>query len=65
VKMNFTDVQLSAMENFIRRSDRRVLKVIRKAWENEASIDDWWMDLQGAFDALKTTIKGSGLSWQY
>jgi hypothetical protein len=32
VKVNFTDVRISAMEDFVGRGDRRLATVIRRAW---------------------------------
>mmetsp|Transcript_35060 Transcript_35060/g.139227 ORF Transcript_35060/g.139227 Transcript_35060/m.139227 type:complete len:873 (+) Transcript_35060:717-3335(+) len=65
VKWNFTDVRISAMEDFVGRADRRMSAVIKKAWENGASMDDWWMDLDGAYNGWKTAIDQCGLSWEY
>jgi len=65
VKVNFTDVRLSAMEDFISRGDRRLGQVIYKAWENGSSMDDWWMDLDGTMKAWQAAISASGLEWAY
>ena len=41
VKVNFTDVRISAMEDFVGRGDRRLSTVLRRAWELGAGIDSW------------------------
>jgi radical SAM family uncharacterized protein/radical SAM-linked protein len=51
VKANYTDVRLSVMEDFLGRSDRRLAKVIRRAWELGAGMDAWWESLDRAFGA--------------
>ncbi|NEP46236.1 MAG: DUF2344 domain-containing protein, partial [Okeania sp. SIO2H7] len=51
VKANYTDVRLSAMEDFLGRGDRRLGPVIRRAWELGAGMDSWWENLDRAFAA--------------
>mgnify|MGYP002395743233 CR=1 FL=1 len=65
VKANFTDVRLSAMEDFIGRGDRRLSKVVRRAWELGAGMDAWWESLDRAYAAWETAIEESGLTWKY
>lgn len=65
VKANFTDVRLSAMEDFIGRGDRRLGSVLRRAWELGAGMDAWWESLERAFGAWQQAIAASGLSWKY
>ncbi|PSP18795.1 MAG: TIGR03960 family radical SAM protein [Cyanobacteria bacterium QS_8_64_29] len=65
VKANFTDVRLSAMENFIGRGDRRLNAVVRQAWELGAGMDAWWENLDAAFGAWERAIAEAGLDWQY
>ena len=48
VKVNFTDVRISAMEDFVGRGDRRLGPVIRRAWELGAGMDAWWESLEKA-----------------
>lgn len=65
VKANFTDVRISAMENFVGRGDRRLSAVVRRAWELGAGMDAWWESLEGAFGAWTQAIADAGLDWQY
>lgn len=65
VKANFTDVRISAMEDFIGRGDRRLAPVVRRAWELGAGMDCWWESLDGAFNAWTEAIAQSGLTWKY
>ncbi|MFP4255002.1 MAG: TIGR03960 family B12-binding radical SAM protein [Halothece sp.] len=65
VKVNFTDVRISAMEDFVGRGDRRLVSVVRRAWELGAGMDAWWESLEKAFNAWETAISDSGLDWKY
>jgi radical SAM family uncharacterized protein/radical SAM-linked protein len=65
LKANFTDVRLSAMEDFVGRGDRRLSVVIRRAWELGAGMDAWWESLDRAFAAWTQAIAESGLTWKY
>lgn len=65
VKVNFTDVRLSAMEDFLGRGDRRLGPVVRRAWELGAGMDAWWESLDRAFAAWTEAIDEAGLSWKY
>ena len=65
VRVNFTDVRLSAMEDFLGRGDRRLAPIIRRAWELGAGMDAWWESLDRAFSAWETAIKEAGLTWKY
>jgi len=65
LKVNFTDVRISAMEDFVGRGDRRLSAVIRRAWELGAGMDSWWESLDRAFAAWTQAITESGLSWKY
>lgn len=65
VKANFTDVRISAMEDFVGRGDRRLSAVIRRAWELGAGMDAWWESLDRAFGAWTQAIQDAGLSWKY
>ncbi|MDH6056975.1 TIGR03960 family B12-binding radical SAM protein [Umezakia ovalisporum] len=65
VKVNFTDVRISAMEDFVGRGDRSLGKVIRRAWELGAGMDSWYENLDAAFGAWETAIAESGLNWKY
>ena len=65
IKVNYTDVRLSAMEDFLGRGDRRLASVIQRAWERGAGMDSWWESLERAFTAWSDAIAESDLSWKY
>lgn len=65
LKVNYTDVRISAMEDFVGRGDRRLAPVIRRAWELGAGMDAWWESLENAFSAWTQAIAESGLDWKY
>lgn len=65
VKVNYTDVRISAMEDFIGRGDRRLGAVVRRAWELGAGMDAWWDSLERAFAAWEQAIAESALTWKY
>jgi radical SAM family uncharacterized protein/radical SAM-linked protein len=65
VKANFTDVRISAMEDFIGRGDRRLSSVVRRAWELGAGMDSWFDSLDRAFAAWEKAIVESDLTWKY
>jgi len=65
VKVNFTDVRISAMEDFLGRGDRRLAPVIRRAWELGAGMDAWWENIERAFGAWTQAIGEAGLTWKY
>ena len=65
LKANFTDVRISAMEDFVGRGDRRLAPVIRRAWELGAGMDAWFESADKAFGAWERAIAESGLGWKY
>ena len=65
VKVNFTDVRISAMEDFIGRGDRRLSSVVHRAWELGAGMDAWFDNLDQAFGAWEKAIAESDLTWKY
>lgn len=65
VKANFTDVRISAMEDFVGRGDRRLAPVVRRAWELGAGMDGWWESVGRAFAAWTQAIEEAGLTWKY
>lgn len=65
LKANFTDVRISAMEDFLGRGDRRLAPVVKRAWELGAGMDSWWESLERAFGAWTQAIDESGLTWKY
>ena len=65
VKANFTDVRISAMEDFVGRGDRRLSAVVKRAWELGAGMDSWWESVEKAYGAWTEAIADAGLDWQY
>ena len=65
VKVNFTDVRISAMEDFVGRGDRRLASVVRRAWELGAGMDSWWENLDRTYGAWTTAIAEAGLEGKY
>ena len=65
VRVNYTDVRISAMEDFLGRGDRRLAPVVRCAWELGAGMDSWWESLDRAFAAWERAIAQAGLTWKY
>ncbi|MEH1967066.1 TIGR03960 family B12-binding radical SAM protein [Nostoc sp.] len=65
VKVNFTDVRISAMEDFVGRGDRNLSKVVRRAWKLGAGMDSWYENLDQAFSAWGSAIAQADLDWKY
>jgi radical SAM family uncharacterized protein/radical SAM-linked protein len=65
VKVNYTDVRISAMEDFVGRGDRRLVPVVKRAWELGAGMDSWWESLDKAYGAWEQAISESNLTWKY
>lgn len=65
LKANFTDVRLSAMEDFLGRGDRRLAAVIHQAWKLGAGMDAWWENLERAYTAWAQAIEAADLTWKY
>jgi radical SAM family uncharacterized protein/radical SAM-linked protein len=65
VRVNYTDVRISAMEDFIGRGDRSLAAVVRRAWELGAGMDAWWDNTETAYQAWSKAIEECGLSWKY
>ncbi len=65
VKVNFTDVRISAMEDFVGRGDRTLASVLRRAWELGAGMDSWFDNLDKAFAAWEQAIAEAGIEWKY
>jgi len=65
IKVNYTDVRISAMEDFVGRGDRNLAAVVRRAWELGAGMDAWMESLDKAFAAWEQAIAESGLTWKY
>ena len=65
VKVNYTDVRISAMEDFVGRGDRRLSAVVKRAWELGAGMDSWWENLAQAYGAWEQAIAEADLTWKY
>ncbi len=65
VKVNYTDVRISAMEDFVGRGDRSLASVVGRAWELGAGMDSWWENLPKAYSAWEKAIAEAGLTWKY
>ncbi|MEY2856157.1 MAG: hypothetical protein RLZZ74_466, partial [Cyanobacteriota bacterium] len=65
IKVNYTDVRISAMEDFVGRGDRRLAPVVKRAWELGAGMDSWWENLDQAYGAWSQAIAEADLSWRY
>ena len=65
IKVNYTDVRISAMEDFVGRGDRRLAPVVKRAWELGAGMDSWWENLEQAYGAWSQAIAEADLTWKY
>ncbi len=62
IKINFTDVRISSIEDFLGRGDRRLAPVIESAWRSGAGMDAWFESQERAYKAWSQAIKEAGLS---
>ncbi len=65
VRFNFTDVRLSAMEDFVGRGDRSLAPVIEAAWRAGAGMDAWFDALDRTYEAWTGAIASAGLEGRY
>ncbi len=65
VKVNFTDVRFSAMENFIGRGNRQIATIIESAWRSGAGMDAWIESLDKTYEAWKEFIEQAGMLDNY
>jgi radical SAM-linked protein len=65
IKTNFTDVRLSAIEDFIGRGDRRLAPVIEAAWRAGAGMDAWFESAERSHAAWTAAIEAAGLGGRY
>ncbi|MCX5935072.1 MAG: TIGR03960 family B12-binding radical SAM protein, partial [Pseudanabaena sp. LacPavin_0818_WC45_MAG_42_6] len=56
VKVNYTDIRISAMEDFVGRGDRRLGKVVYRAWQLGVGMDSWFENTEKAFGAWTQAI---------
>jgi radical SAM-linked protein len=65
IKTNYTDVRLSAMEDFVGRGDRRLAPVIEAAWRAGAGLDAWFEAADRTYEAWTSAIEAAGLAGRY
>jgi radical SAM family uncharacterized protein/radical SAM-linked protein len=65
IKVNTTDVRLSAVEDFVGRGDRRLAPVIEAAWRAGAGLDAWFESAQRTHEAWTGAIEAAGLGGRY
>ncbi len=65
LKTNFTDVRLSAVEDFVGRGDRRLAPVIEAAWRAGAGLDAWFESAERSYAAWTGAIEAAGLGGRY
>ncbi|MDX1978150.1 MAG: TIGR03960 family B12-binding radical SAM protein [Pseudanabaenaceae cyanobacterium bins.68] len=64
VKVNFTSVEISAIEDFLGRADRAAGVVIKKAWQLGAGMDAWYDQIERAYGAWTAAIADAGITWE-
>ncbi len=62
IKINFTDVRISSIEDFLGRGDRRLAPVIESAWKAGAGMDAWFESQDRAYKAWTFAIEQEGLT---
>ncbi|MFM8674125.1 MAG: TIGR03960 family B12-binding radical SAM protein, partial [Vulcanococcus sp.] len=65
LKTNYTDVRLSAMEDFMGRGDRGLAPVIEAAWRAGAGLDAWFEAADRTYEAWTSAIAAAGLGGRY
>ena len=65
IKTNFTDVRLSAVEDFVGRGDRRLAPVLEAAWRAGAGLDAWFESADRTYAAWTGAIEAAGLGGRY
>jgi radical SAM-linked protein len=65
IKVNFTDVRLSAVEDFVGRADRRLAPVLEAAWREGAGLDAWFESAERTYTAWTSAIEAAGLGGRY
>ncbi|MDA0716823.1 MAG: TIGR03960 family B12-binding radical SAM protein [Cyanobacteria bacterium] len=65
LKTNFSDVRLSAVEDFVGRGDRRLSAVIEAAWRAGAGLDAWFESAERSYAAWTSAIEAAGLGGRY
>ena len=62
IKINFTDIRISSIEDFLGRGDRRLSRVIESAWKAGAGMDAWFESQDRAYEAWSFAIQQEGLA---
>ncbi|WP_218079787.1 TIGR03960 family B12-binding radical SAM protein [Anthocerotibacter panamensis] len=62
VKVNYTDVRLSALEDVVGRAGREFSQVIYRAWKLGAGMDAWFEGLTRVWDAWSQALSEHGRS---
>jgi len=65
LKTNFTDVRMSAVEDFVGRGDRRLGPVIEAAWRAGAGLDAWFESAERTAGSWAGAIEAAGLGGRY
>lgn len=65
LKVNYTDVRLSAMEDFIGRGDQSLAAVIEAAWRAGAGMDAWFDNIERTYGAWTGAIEAAGMGGRY
>ncbi len=65
IKVNFTDIRLSAIEDFIGRGNRDIAAVIETAWREGVRMDTWFESAEQAHAAWTKAISSAGLNGKY
>jgi radical SAM family uncharacterized protein/radical SAM-linked protein len=63
VKVNYTDIRVSALEDVLTRADRALVPVIRRAWEMGVAQYDFWSSGDRYFEIWDTVLTEFGVSW--
>lgn len=63
VKVNYHEPAVSSIEGILARGDRRIAKLIVKAWENGAKFDGWTESFK--YDAWLKALEQTGISREF
>jgi radical SAM family uncharacterized protein/radical SAM-linked protein len=63
VRVNYTDVRLSAMEEVLGRAGREFAPIVQRAWELGAGMDAWYDGVGKVYKAWSQALTEHGLDW--
>ncbi len=63
VRVNYTDVRLSAMEEVLGRAGREFAPIVQRAWELGAGMDAWYEGVGKVYKAWSQALAEHGLDW--